>query len=91
MPVKRIKHAQSIMIDGLDKGFVISGEYSDDYNHYANGMLVYDFKEHTWEHQDTRWANWSMGVVNHLAFDNLSSGYILGFAGHEREVCKPWN
>lgn len=57
---------------------------------YYNGMLIYDFKEGTWEHKDTRWGAWAMGVVNHVAFDNSSSGYILGFAGNVREVCKLW-
>jgi len=89
-PIKRIRHAQSIMIKGLDQAFVISGEIVND-NTWANGMLIYDFKGQTWKHKDTKWDNWSMGVVNHLAFDDPSSGYILGFAGQAREVSNLWH
>jgi len=88
-PIRRIEHAQSITIEGLGKAFVISGRQQG--GSYYNGMLVYDFKEKTWEHKDTRWGAWKMGVVNHLAFNDSSSGYILGFAGDQREVCKPYH
>lgn len=88
--MNRIKHAQSVMIEGLDKEFVISAEY-DGSNSMVAGMLIYDFKNQTWESKATNWAEWSMGVVNHLALDNSSSGYILGFSGHSRQVCTPWD
>ena len=86
--IRRIQHAQSITIEGSGKGFVISGQLQQTKGNY-NGMLIYDFTEKTWEHKDTRWGAWRMGVVNHLAFNDSSGGYILGFAGAEREVCRP--
>ena len=89
-PIRRIIYAQSIMIGRLGKAFVISGKAVEG-GKMVNGMLIHDFKEQTWEHRGTPWDNWSEGVVNHLTFDNFSSGYILGFAGHGRGVCKPWH
>ena len=91
IPIRNIKHAQSVVIEGLDKAFVISGRhevsFANDSWAYYNGMLIYDFKEKTWEHRNTRWGAWMMGVVNHLALGEPSSGYIVGFAGGGREVC----
>ena len=78
------------MIEALGKAFVINGEYEND-GSSANGMLTYDFKQQTWDYNRTNRASWSMGVVNHLAFDDPSSGYILGFAGRDKEVSKPWD
>lgn len=91
--VTRIQDAQSIIIERLDKAFVISGRRVDSngVDPYVNGMLIYDFKKQTWEHKDTRWSTWIQGVVNHLAFDDSSSGYILGLAGDTREVREPWH
>ena len=88
IPIKRISLAQSIMIEALEKAFVINGEYDGDINSPAKGMLIYDFKMQTWDYKTTRWDRWSQGTVNHLAFDDPSSGYILGFAG--AIVSKPW-
>ena len=86
--IKRIKHAQSIMIEASDKAFVIGGVDDDNIN--SNEMLIYDFKQQTWDHMRIGWE-WSHGVVNHLAFDDPSGGYILGFAGQARMVNKPWH
>jgi len=52
--MKRINYAQSIMVEGLDKYFVLGGEATEE-NRMANGMFIYDFKEQTWEHKDTPW------------------------------------
>jgi len=94
-PIRRNKYAASITIEELAKAYVISGVQQrgfqvQDWVSY-NGMLVYDFNEETWEQKGTRWGAWTMGVVNHLAFNDSSSGYILGFAGDLREVCKPYH
>ena len=82
------------MIEALDKAYVINGEFNDKDNSGASGMLIYDFKQQTWDYNDTiPWKKWSGGVVNHLAFDNPSSnpGYIVGFAGRFRApVSQPW-
>ena len=77
------------MIEALDKAYVIGGEYEDSSG--VKGMLIYDFKQHTWDYNDTPWERWSFGVVNHLAFDDPSSGpgYIVGFAGIF--VSKTWH
>ena len=47
--VRRIKYAQSVMVEGLDKAFVIGGGYektfgNDDWPPF-DGMLIHDFKE----------------------------------------------
>jgi len=93
MPIKRIASAQSIMIEGLKKAFVIGGREEVDIENQtwtgANGMLIYDLEQKTWEHKGTEWDSWLSGVVNHLAFDTPASGYLLGFAGQDRKVCKP--
>ena len=85
------------MIEASDKAFVIGGEVHADGSlenettvSWANEMLIYDFKQQTWDYRSTEWG-WSHGVVNHLAFDDPSSGYILGFAGQAPKVSKPWH
>ena len=78
------------MIEALEKAFVISGEV-DNENSAASGMLIYDFKNQTWDRKGTNWDQWLMGVANHLAFDDPSGGYILGFAGKGRQVSKLWH
>ena len=96
IPIRRIKYAQSIMIEALDKAFVIGGAYEETFGNDSwppyDGMLIYDFKEKTWEHKDTGLGPWVQGVVNHLAFDDPSHGYIVGFGGTggNRDVCKFW-
>jgi len=80
--IKRIRHAQSVVIESLNKAFVISGEVEND-NTYAVGMKIYDFEKEIWEHQVTPWSAWSNGLANHLAIDD--PGYILGLSGSMRE------
>lgn len=64
---------------------------NDDWPPYG-GMLIYDFKERTWKHRNTRLGTWMKGVVNHLAFEDPFRGYIFGFGGTggARDVCEFW-
>lgn len=84
-PVKRIGYyAQSLMVESVEKAFVINGEYADDGKPVDRSMLIYDFKTQTWQNETTPWTAWSHGLAHHIPLDD--SGYIVGFAGNGRKV-----
>lgn len=83
-PVHRVRHGLSTVIDS--KAYLFGGEIDND-GSFAQGMMVYDFTQQTWENRTTpRWRRWASGLALHVPVADPQAGYLFGLAGRSRDV-----
>lgn len=84
--MKNIIDGFSVVVESLGKAFLLGGVFDGTKFPLqpAWGLVTYDFESDEWEQLPRRWLQWTAGLAVHVSVED--SGYILAFAGKDREV-----